>query len=72
METFVGKKGAYKMLGKEGEDENCLLEWVWVQFETTWTALFRIGALVAIGSFQVTSRDFNEDFAELNLFLDKM
>jgi hypothetical protein len=35
METFVGKKGAYKMLGKEGEDENCLLGWVWVQFETT-------------------------------------
>jgi hypothetical protein len=37
------------MLGREGENKNSLLGWVWVHPETAWT-----GALVAAGSLQLT------------------
>jgi hypothetical protein len=30
MKKIVGVKGAYKMLGKEEENKNCLLGWVLV------------------------------------------
>jgi hypothetical protein len=33
MKKILGMKGAYKMLGKVGENKNCLLRWVWVHPE---------------------------------------
>jgi hypothetical protein len=35
MEKIVGVKVAYRMLGKEGENKNCLLGWVRVHPKTT-------------------------------------
>jgi hypothetical protein len=32
-EKKIGVKGAYKMLGREGENKNCLLGWVYVHPE---------------------------------------
>jgi uncharacterized membrane protein len=34
MKKTAGVKGAYKMLGRDGENKNCLLGWVWVHLET--------------------------------------
>jgi hypothetical protein len=30
MKKIAGVRGAYRMLGREGENKNCLLGWVWV------------------------------------------
>jgi hypothetical protein len=49
MKKIAGVRGAYKMLGKEGENKNCLLGWVWVHPETA--ASSQTGALVTAGSF---------------------
>ncbi len=49
-QKIVGVKGAYKMLGKEGENKNCLLGWVWVHPETTTSS--QTGALVSAGSLR--------------------
>jgi hypothetical protein len=35
MKKFARMKEAYKMLGREAENKNCLLGWVWVHLETT-------------------------------------
>jgi hypothetical protein len=35
MKKIAGVKGAYKMLGRAGENKKCLLGWVWVHPETT-------------------------------------
>jgi hypothetical protein len=40
------------MLGREAKNKNCLLWWVWVHLETTWTASSRTGALKAANSLQ--------------------
>jgi hypothetical protein len=34
MKKIAGMRGAYKMLGKEGENKDCLLGWVWVHPES--------------------------------------
>jgi hypothetical protein len=51
MKKFAGMNGAYRMLGREGENKNCLFGWVWVHLEM---ASSRTGALVAAGSIQPT------------------
>jgi hypothetical protein len=33
MKKIAGVKGVYKMLGRDGENKNCLLGWVWVHPE---------------------------------------
>jgi len=38
MKKFAGVKVTYRMLGREGENKNCLLEWVWVHPKMTRTA----------------------------------
>jgi hypothetical protein len=35
MKKIARMKGAYKMLGREVKNKNCLLGWVWVHLETT-------------------------------------
>jgi len=35
MKKNVEVKGAYKMLGREEENKNCLLGWVWVHPKMT-------------------------------------
>jgi hypothetical protein len=43
-------RGAYKMLGREGENNNYLLRWVCVHPKTAWMASSWTGALVATSS----------------------
>jgi hypothetical protein len=49
-QKFVGVRGAYKMLGKEEENKNCLVGWVWVHPQTA--ASSQTGALVIASSLR--------------------
>jgi len=50
MKKIAGVRGAYKMLGKEGGNKNCLLGWVWVHPKTATSS--QTGALVTAGSLR--------------------